>query len=257
MQSSWKWFGLSVAMMLWVTDARLAAYGGIVAIVEPPGAVASTVPGVTTETFDSFALGQYANLTTAVGTLSTAGAMSIVTADQWGGAGGTGLYFGLGAESGSADPVTLAFGGPQSYFGMWWSAADANNMVQFYSGSTLVATYTMASAFAGLDSAYYGNPGSPGVDLGESFAYFDFYGTDGTTFTSAVLSNAGTTGTGFEADNFSVVTAVSEPSALALYGMAIATGGLLILGRRSIPMVPAVAGACRRLAHSNHGTTQR
>ncbi len=50
----------------------------------------STVPGVITETFDSFANGQYSSLSTAVGTLSSAGEFAIVNADLYGGAAGPG-----------------------------------------------------------------------------------------------------------------------------------------------------------------------
>ncbi len=50
--------------------------------------------------------------------------------------------------------MTLTFNGPQSYFGMWWSAADVNNTLQFYSGGTLLATYTTASLFSGVGNSY-------------------------------------------------------------------------------------------------------
>ena len=152
---------------------------------------------------------------------------------MYGGAGGTGDYLALGAQSGSASPVSLTFNGPQSYFGMWWSAADVNNTLKFYSGSTLLETYTTASVFTGIDSSYYGNP-TPnflGQDSGEPFAYLNFNGTLGTTFTSVVISNAGSTGTGFESDNFSIA-GVPEPSSLVLGGMAATACALAGLWRR-------------------------
>ena len=112
------------------------------------------------------------------------------------GRGGTGNFFALGAQSGSSDPVTLTFSGPQSYFGFWWSAADANNTFQLLNGTTVLATYTTSTAFAGLGNAYYGNPSPPnqGGDSNEPFAYFNFTGSGATTFTSVVFSNNGTTG---------------------------------------------------------------
>ena len=155
-----------------------------------------------TETFNGFSTGQYSSLTTSVGTLSTSGALEIVAADIYGGAGGTGNYFALGAQSGSSDPVTLTFSGPQSYFGIWWSAADVNNTLTFYSGAPSWLLHT-ASVFAGLGSSYYGNPNNGG-DTGEPFAYLNFNGASGTTFTSVVFSNNGTTSTGFESDNWSI-----------------------------------------------------
>jgi hypothetical protein len=187
---------------------------------------------VTTEAFNSFGTGQYSSLETAVGTLSTSGSLAIVAADSYGGAGGTGNYMALGAQSGSGDPVTLTFKGPESYFGFWWSAADANNSVTFYSGSSALASYNDGGtfSFATPGGAYYGNPNN-GSDTGEPFAYFNFSGTDGTKFTSVVFSNNGTTGTGFEADNFSVGS-VPEPSSLVLGSMGSAVCALALWRRR-------------------------
>ena len=205
------------------------ACAGIVLTTEDPGVQTSTVPGVITETFNDFSTGQYSTLTTAVGALSTNGALSIVAADIYGGAGGTGNYFAVGAQSNSAEPVTLTFSGPQSYFGLWWSAGDVNNTLTFYSGANVLASYTTATALGGLPGSYFGNPNNGG-DTGEPFAYLNFNGTSGTTFTSVVFSNNGTTGTGFEADNFSIQS-VPEPSSLVLSGTA-ATIGALVLWRR-------------------------
>ena len=223
---------------LLVTHTGTTVRAGLVMTVDAPGVQTSTVAGVTTETFNSFNAGQYTNLTTAVGTLSTAGAASIVVADLYGGAGGTGKYFALGAESGSADAITLMLNGPASYFGMWWSAADAYNGVQLYSGTTLLASYNTAGAFAGLPSSYYGNPNS-GADAGEMFAYVNFNATEGTAITSVVFTNGGTTATGFEADNFSVLN-VPEPSTLVLLGTT-AAAGWLAFWRRGRQAATAVA----------------
>jgi PEP-CTERM motif len=199
--------------------------------VEAAGLQTSTVPGVTTETFNEFSTGQYSSLSTAVGTLTTSGSGAIVVADIFGGAGGTGNYFAVGAQSGSADPVTLTFSGPQSYFGLWWSAADANNTLTFLSGTTVLETFTTATAFAGLGSSYYGNPNNGG-DTGEPFAYMNFNGVGGTTFTSVVFSNNNTTGTGFESDNWSI-NAVPEPSSFVLSGTAAVIVGLALRRRRA------------------------
>jgi hypothetical protein len=199
--------------------------------VEAAGAQTGTVPGVTTETFNEISTGQYSSLSTAVGTLTTSGSGAIVVADIFGGAGGTGNYFSLGAQSGSSDPVTLTFSGPQSYFGLWWSAADVNNTLTFYSGTTALATFTTATAFAGLGSSYFGNPNNGG-DSGEPFAYMNFNSVGDNTFTSVVFSNNNTTGTGFESDNWSI-NAVPEPSSLVLSGTAAVIVGLALKRRRA------------------------
>jgi hypothetical protein len=223
-------FAVCATIALLIAGAGTTCRAGVVLSIDAAGVQSSTVPGVITEDFNSFAPGTYSTLSTAVGTLTTSGAFQIQGPDQYGGAGGTGEYFTFGAQSGSADPVTLTFNGPQSYFGMWWSAADANNTVQFYSGGTLEATYTTASIFGGISNSYYGNPNGGG-DSGEPFAYLNINGMGGTTFTSVVFSNTGTTSTGFESDNWSVAS-VPEPSSLVLGGMAAAAGALATLWRR-------------------------
>ena len=226
-------FALLAATVAFTFPLSPPAHAGIVVSVEAAGAQTSTVAGVTTETFNSFSPGQYSSLSTNIGTLSSTGQFSIVAADIYGGAGGIGDYFAVGAQSGSASPVTLTLNGPESYFGMWWSAADANNTVQLYSGSTLEGTYTTSSIFSGLPGSYYGNPNNGG-DTGEPFAYVNFTGDPGTTITSVVFSNSGSTGTGFESDNFSVagVGIVPEPSSIVLVGTGAALLGLAAWRRR-------------------------
>jgi hypothetical protein len=232
MKISKKSFAVCATLLLLAARGGPSALAGIAMTFEAPGVQSSADAGVITETFNTVGTGQYSSLETAVGTLSTSGSLAIVGADSYGGAGGSGNYFALGAQSGSADPVTLTFKGRESYFGFWWSAGDANNSVTFYSGSTAVMTYNEASAFSFTTpgDAYYGNPNN-GSDAGEPFAYLNFNGTDGATFTSVVFSNSGTTGTGFEADNFSVGT-VPEPSSLVLGSMGSAVCALAFWRRR-------------------------
>ena len=55
-----------------VTHTGTTVRAGLVMTVDAAGVQASTVAGVTTETFNSFGPGQYSSLATAVGTLNTA-----------------------------------------------------------------------------------------------------------------------------------------------------------------------------------------
>ena len=217
------------------------AQAGIVLTANAAGSQATTVAGATTETFNSFSTGSYTSLNTASGTLTSPG-MQIIAADQYGGAGGTGRYISVGAQSGQTS-MTLTFSSAQAYFGMWWSAADALNQMSIYSGTTLLGTFNSATASGALSSAYLGNPNG-NQDTGEKFAYLNFFGTSGTTFTKIVFSNS-STATGFESDNWSIYNkevdpptgtpiggfTVPEPpsAALCLVGLA---SGLVISGRR-------------------------
>jgi len=226
-----KRFALAAVAALMIAGGTQAR-AGLVLTADAAGVQSSTVAGVTTENFNEFSTGHYSSLTTAVGTLSTTGHFAIVEANEYGGAGGAGNYFSVGAQSGSAAPVTLTLNGAQTYFGIWWSAGDAENVLRFYSGATLLGTYTTASALGSLSSAYNGNTNNRSLDPGEKFAYLNFIGTSGTTFNKIVFSNSGTTSTGFESDNWSVTASVPEPSSLVLAGTALAMGALVHLRRR-------------------------
>jgi len=62
----------------------------------------------------------------------------------WRGRRGTGNY---DVVFGSSNTLTIAnnqTGGGVHYFGMWISALDAGNQLQFYNGNTLVYTFTLA-----------------------------------------------------------------------------------------------------------------
>jgi len=70
-----------------------------------------------------------------------------------------------------------------------------------------VGQFTTASLVNLLPSSYKGNttPGYIGADYGEKFAFINFYGVDGTAFTSVQFSNIGSSG--FENDNNTIRTA--------------------------------------------------
>ena len=207
------------------------ADAGFVLTANAAGSQSSTVDGVTTECFNEFKPGAYTTLKTAVGTLSSPG-MEVVEKDQYGGAGGSGNYLAIGAQSGQTS-ATLTLNGSDAYFGFWWSAADPLNSIEFLSKGTVVAEFDSASTLGSLGSSYLGNPN--GGDSSEKFAYLNVIGTRGSTFDQVVFLNSGTS-TGFESDNWSVrcsppecypgtkigdlpgisPTAVPEPSSLVL-----------------------------------------
>ncbi|MEH1911156.1 Npun_F0296 family exosortase-dependent surface protein [Nostoc sp.] len=134
----------------------------------------------------------------------------IVNADQYGGAGGTGKYFDVNANISGQTVSTLNLTTAQSYFGLWWSAGDANNVLTFLSQGKVVETITTADVvkyIAALTNkaSYYGNPNSTfaNQNSGEPYAFINFYDVAG-TFNQVQFSNIG--GTGFESDNHTVAT---------------------------------------------------
>lgn len=235
-RSPFAFAGLLVVVSL--MSATRDASAAVLLTAELPGVQTSQVSGVVTETFDSITAGVYSSLpTTSVGTF--VGTVAIPNAHGAGGAGGTGHFFAVGSWSGTSS-ATLLLNGPQSYFGFWWSAADPANIIDFYSGSTLVATFNPATALGSLTNpGYFGNPSMPGQYTNEKFAYLNVFGTNGTTFDKIVFTDTNISVSGFEADNFSVraapvtstgtpiggiiVTApdpvVPEPATLAAFGL--------------------------------------
>jgi len=248
---------------LWPGGAATAALLALVALAVPcraisisvyvaaPNVVTSPVTGgtVRNENFSSgWPAGTYtSNRTRNIGTfqLSTQSALQIVNSDQYGGAGNAGRYGAFGAQSGTSGAITLNLTSPTTFFGMWWSAIDANNGVSLYNDNTFLmrisgadlislfsasATLTAQNGTTYQSSAYLGKPGTnPRQNAGEYYAYTMFYAS-GLTFNRLVFDNSGTTSTGFEFDNFQTrsglftipgstvlltqyqITAVPEPS---------------------------------------------
>jgi len=176
--------------------------------IEGPGVQATTVAGATTETFNGLpagSLGSY--VSPGIGTFSGG---AIVAANEYGGAGGGGNYYAVGAESGTT-LGTLTLSSPQDYLGLWWSAGDAENVLQFFDGATVIGTYDVGSIIPYLSAAYYGNPNAAflGQDSGEPFVYLNFTTSGTTQITSVDFENG--LSTGFELDNVSVYNQAITP----------------------------------------------
>ena len=85
--------------------------------------------------------------------------------------------------------LSTASGVPgMNYFGLWFSALDAGNLLQFYSGNNLLYSFTpnkfidLVGSCAGAADPFCGkkpNTIFSGRDAGEQFAYLNFFDTDG------------------------------------------------------------------------------
>lgn len=183
------------------------ATAGLIFTIEASGVQSSQVPGVVTETFDSFGTGNHTTLNTAVGQMTSLGA-AICDSNLWGGAGGSGRYLAVGAQSGSTTAL-FTFTSPQAYVGLWLSALDELNGIELLSGGNVVGVLNQSSLTSAVNSNYYGNPNSF-QNESEAYAYLNFIGTNGTTFDAIRFANT-STGTGLEFDNLSIRATAPDP----------------------------------------------
>ena len=186
----------------------------IVTYAEQPGQMTSTFIHATTEDFNNLSSGLHATATwndsTTGELVGTFTSLNIKTNDQYGGADNTKYAVtGLGVNT----KTTLNLAQDSSYFGMWWSAGDAKNVIDFYSEAdgkgTLLAEFTTANLLKALSpktvypNGYYGNPNTGSnyqKDSGEPFAFINFFAVEGTQWASVVITNNGSSG--FESDNY-------------------------------------------------------
>ena len=211
---------LNFAVLITLTFGPIMLHAGTIDLyVEAPTLQSSSVAGTTTENFDEIPVGTYGiSVSTTIGTYggSSADPFQIISADQYGGAGGTGNYFAVGSETGTPgiDAVTLDLNSENNYLGFWWSAGQFSNTITLLQNGTALVTFTTAELLAllpnsvgttvtAIDGAqyntadYYGNPNNGG-DTTEPSAYIDIIATE-LQFNQVEFSNPGNTG--FESDS--------------------------------------------------------
>lgn len=199
--------------------AATAAHAGLIETFEAPGVTQSSVSNTQVVDFNDMTLGYRSSATVQLSSLTVtySGDFFIMTADQYGGAAdlsdptkGTN-YLGVG----SGQSVTMTLSTPQAYFGIWFSAADQFNNIDFYRGNTLLSSVAgTGPVLSSLSSSYNGNPTAAfhGQDSGEKFVFIDFSAQSAADmFDKIVLSN-GNGGTIFESDNHTFSAAIQNPS---------------------------------------------
>lgn len=209
---------------------------GLIVTADSPDVQQTTVAGAVTNTFDSLPLGYQTNVTFNFGGVTgTYDVLYIAAANIFGGSYAS--QYPVANNDTNTETYSLTLSAPVNYFGMFWSAGDDSNLVQFYLGATQVASYTLATAMGSLPASYYGNPNDRTEDPTEPFAFLNFYGTSGTTFDRIVLSVT-RTGAGFESDNHAIAmdagagSVTPEPYSIALVVTGLAA--LVLLRKRSI-----------------------
>jgi hypothetical protein len=147
------------------------------------------------------------------------------TADNYGGSidptsSGRSNYVTVNPSVGGLTTSTLTLNQDQKYFGLWWSAGDVNNRLQFLDANNNVVGSFLSSDItaailrlpAATQASYRGNPTTqnPKQNMGQYYAYLNFFATDNTAFRKVVFTNS-VTGTGFESDNHAVATSYNNP----------------------------------------------
>jgi len=178
----------------------------IVTVAEAAGDMSTSVPDAIVQDFNSLPADSIQNNVAWIG-VGTVNQVYVHSADQYGGANDSNYAVqSTGGEAAGISKSVLTLNSASSYFGLWWSAGDSQNLLQFYSGGTngtLIAQF-VSGDMKNLPNTYKGNPNTDpaqaGLDSAEYFAFLNFYGTTGDTWDTIVFSNQGTSG--FESDNW-------------------------------------------------------
>jgi hypothetical protein len=215
--------------------APAKAANPITVYLSAPKVESSPYSNTTVETFNSLNPGVYSvPYNSSIGTFTLApGNNYAILADSGGNqqySAGTGNYLSIGAQSGTAGPLTVHLNSAVSYFGFSWNAGDAANGVTFYNGNTEVGRYTTANTISTLSSStvkaidgqtynsssYKGQPVT-GQDAGEPFGFLNFFDTVG-TFDTIVFDNSNSVGSGFEMDNLTILSSANVDSSFVNVG---------------------------------------
>lgn len=180
-----------------------SSYGAlVVTVAESPSLQQSSLLNTQVFDFNNLGTGLQSNVNwSGVGTFNQ---LYIKNADQYGGATDSthpnGTRYSVQGVGTSVSSTTLSLNSDSGYFGMWWSAGDASNLLQFYKDGNLVARFTTASLLQDLGSSYYGNPRNRSLDSSEPFAFINFFADANTNWDTIVFSNSSSSG--FESDNY-------------------------------------------------------
>jgi hypothetical protein len=186
--------------------------GVIITFAEDPTAYNSSLSGTEVYDFNNLKLGYNSGVSwDGVGKFDQ---LQIMRADAYGGAPDAtspkGSQYSVQGIGSKVMTTTLYLAEDSSYFGMWWSAGDARNVMSFYDGDSLIARFTTASLMAPLPPEYDGNPINRKVNSGEPYAFINFFGDEKTTWDRIVFSNDGSSG--FESDNFTTRVDAWDPA---------------------------------------------
>jgi hypothetical protein len=222
--------GLAFATAMYATSAQAV----VVVSVEAAGVTNTTTYTVDSavETFNDDAIG--ANVVTTSPQFTTFGQPTTYTgtkisaANQFGGAGGTGNF---ASVTPTASPFVLSFAGetPLTYFGLYASAINAGNAIQFYNNGALLDTFSFTSL--SLSSGYKGNPNAPfaGLNGTQNYVFVNFVIGSGYDEVRLLQNGSGS----FEVDNLTIGF-VPEPQTWAMLIVGFGLVGVSMRRRKSV-----------------------
>ncbi|WP_111642210.1 Npun_F0296 family exosortase-dependent surface protein [Marinimicrobium alkaliphilum] len=200
-------------VLLKITSAMFAlslAAGAQAAIItlSGPGVTTTSVAGATVVDFNDGTIGAYT---------ASSGDYAIVSGNLGGvyaeplGTDAPYLTVPLDQSSGSA---TFDLGFSANYFGLYWGSIDAYNSISFWSGGSMVDSFTGSDIVSPAD----GGQGSTDTNR---YVNFDF---GAMSFDQVMLSS---TSYAFESDNHAfALVSVPEPGVVVLFGLGILGLGL-------------------------------
>ena len=231
-KASWTWIpviSLLAASLAYVGPSNASSQGISLYLSAPYVQGSHVSESVLREDFNT----PSTNCTAATGvgsvTLSSPHACSIGDTNLYGGAtvgpenstpttGGTGTRF--LTNSSNTSFVTFTASTPVKYIGVWWSAGSTGNLIELYSGDTLIqsvttdvilnlipksgGTVTTVGGGTHPNNNFYGNPRSSEA-AHQPFVYLNLFLSGGLSANRVVISGAG-----FELDN--LVTSTVEQS---------------------------------------------
>lgn len=185
----------------------------------------STVAGVATDTFDADAT---ISLSPTGGAFFST-AVNQITAKP---PGSTGQWWSLGTSGGQDGPGIVRLNFSTTYYGFLWGSPDTYNSVEFYSGNSLVKSFSGSDVFAQKADGFQGS-----VSAGQ---YVNFWADEGEHFDEVRFLSGGNA---FETDNHAVFTPINvqvdvltapvpEPETYALMLAGLCAIGFMARNRR-------------------------
>ena len=200
-----------VLALMTVGEGSIFGASSMVVTYEVAGVMTSPVLSSYTYDFNSIGTGSKSNISwTGWGGTGTFSSVKVNPPDQYGGANNSNYAF-----SSDSTQMTLVLSTRVSYFGMWWSAGDSGNILDFYSGATKIFTFT-SSVLDGLSTSYNGNPNSAfrGQNSSQKYAFINFFVQSGEQIDKVIAR-----GSNFESDNWTL----RDPA----YGLVVGDGATL------------------------------